>query len=138
MGAGVDAVTSANMPFDIEYPSDWDILLLVLGIVGPIAAAAVGAHLSPGTDVLTRRAFTRKYWFLSVVMLLVGLFAAMPGADLVLSAIWAAVIGYWAAARLRDMGQDKYRATWTGVPIVGFFYSLHLMWSKDGPAPSTT
>jgi hypothetical protein len=120
--------------------SAWDAVLAALEIVVPLAAATIGAQLDAGFATLTRGQFTRKYSFLTLVMLLVGVFAdAIPGVDLVILAIWSALVANWAVARLRDMGiSGKYRAVWTGVPIVGFFYSLYLMLSKGSPATPET
>jgi hypothetical protein len=119
--------------------SAWDVTLGVIDIVVPIVAAAIGARLDTGIATLSRGQFTRKYWFLTGIMLLVGVFAPLPGAGIVILAIWSALIAHMAAARLRDMGiTARYRAVWTGVPIVGFFYSLHLMLSKGSLAPSAT
>lgn len=126
----------------------WHLILVSILLLIPVGVAAVAVSFNRGASALSRKSFTIRVLGLFFALVVIGGFigaATMPTTEgngqplnAVLGLAWMICIPYWAASRLRDMGQPKKRAIITGIPLVGLFYTIYLMIAARTPAAGAT
>ncbi|MCD6073189.1 MAG: hypothetical protein K0Q70_72 [Rhodospirillales bacterium] len=101
--------------------------------LAPIVLGMIGVALNRGDKELARWPFFLRILSMFIVGTAMALMideendTALGVALIYIAAIWI-LIPYWAASRLRDMGNyRKYWAVLTAVPVIGVFYTLYLL-----------
>ncbi len=116
-------------------------------VLGPILVAWLAERFNTRNGTLSRMNFS--CWVVGVGVVYAVVYFGITGsitdpnspafyALLTLQVLVApGLIAYWAVDRLRDMGETKkQKAILVGVPFVGLFYVLYLMFAK-GSSPGT-
>jgi hypothetical protein len=112
----------------------WLIVFFAIALL-PLLVAAIAARSNKGQSRMSRGGYT-----LRVVGMLIGVIviAALIAKSVIPAVIWilaTAFIAYWSVDRMRDAGETgRWKAILTGLPVIGLFFCLYLMFLPSEPA----
>ncbi len=111
------------------------LIVFALLVLLPLLIAAVAVRSNRGQGRMTRAGYT-----LRVIGMVVGVIvvASLVEKSIIPALVWilaTAFIAYWSVDRMRDAGETGLvKAVLTGLPGIGLFFCLYLMFLPTEPA----
>lgn len=112
----------------------WLIVFLAVALL-PLLVAAIAARINKGQRRLARAGYTLRVVGLVIAVIVVASLVAKSVIPAVIWILATAFIAYWSVDRMHDAGEKGLvKAILTGLPVIGLFFCLYLMFLPSEPA----